>query len=681
MLLLLSLYLLLDLRVALIAALGVPVSFLVAVVCISYLGFTINMVSLFAFLIALGMIVDDAIIVTENIYRHLEEGMPYAQAAVRGASEVGAPIIAATLTTVAAFLPMFAIGGTMGVFITVIPIVVSAALLGSLFEAFMILPSHANYLFRRYRLSPARQVSSRWSLMLKGYERCLRWSLRRYKLLSLIAVCLLSVIITLAVTRTPFQLFGQVDIDQFFVNIEMPNTYSMDNSTEMAETIEERIRQVFVEHQDELQVMLTNVGVILVDYNRSRVASNYIQMLITLEALRPSSFIERYVTPLLRFRLSSEGTRDRDTKTIIRLVRERLSSLPEIKRLSILRPEAGPAGSDVVVAIAGSDIDRLRQYGTELIEFLDGIEGVSDTRHDLEPGKLEFRYQLNEQGKEVGVSQQNIAEVIRAGYLGFEVSQVNWGKERYPVRIIFPEEVRQESSYLSDLPLVMPDGRIVHLHEVADIELDRATGLINRLDGQRIVVVTSEVDPAVVTALDVYKLIDSRFKPIYQQRSGYELSYRGEKRDAAESLAGVKNALVIALLLIFFILTVLFRSLLDPLVVMVAIPFGFVGVALGHYLFSYNLQFVSMVGLVALSGIIVNDSLIFIDFVKKQRERGIERVEAIISAGRKRARPILLTTITTFLGMVPLIFFATGQTAFLSPMAVSLGFGLILRPR
>lgn len=676
-LLLLSLYILLDLRVALIAALGIPVSFLVGVVCINYLGFTVNMVSLFAFLIALGMIVDDAIIVTENIYRHLEQGMPYTQAAVVGAREVMAPVVAATLTTVAAFLPMFAISGTLGVFITVIPIVVSAALLGSLFEAFIILPSHANYLFRRYVPSPDKRISPRWSILLDGYEKFLRQVLKRYKLASLAAVCMLAIIFILAMTRTPFQLFGQVDIDQFFVNIETPNTYSMDNSVEMAEIVEEEIKQVFIDHQGELQVMLTNVGVILVDYNRSNIASNYIQLLITLEAASPNSFIERYVTPLMRFRLHAEGTRERDTETIIQLIRQRLSAVPDVKRLSILRPEAGPAGSDVVVAVSGRDMNTLRRYGDEMIDFLNGIEGVSDVRHDLEPGKLEFRYRLNEQGKEIGVSQQSIAEIIRAGYLGFEVSHVNWGKERYPVRVIFPETVRQNSARLSELPLILADGRTVHFREVADIELDRATGSINRLDSQRIVTVSSEVDPAVITALEVYNLIDSHFSPLYQQRSGYELNYRGEKRDAAESMAGIKDALIVSLLLIFFILTVLFRSLLDPLVVMAAIPFGFVGVALGHLIFSFNLQFVSLVGLVALSGIIVNDSLILIDFIKKQRERGKERIEAIVSAGRYRARPILLTTVTTFLGIAPLIFFATGQTAFLSPMAVSLGFGLI----
>lgn len=675
-LLLLSLYILLDLRVALIAALGIPVSFLVAVVFINYLGFTINMVSLFAFLIALGMIVDDAIIVTENIYRHLEEGMPYMQAAITGAREVAAPVIAATLTTVAAFLPMFAISGTLGAFITVIPIVVSAALLGSLFEAFMILPSHANYLFRHYVAKPSRS-SPRWSVLLAGYECCLRWVLRQYKLISLVAVCVLVVVTTLALTRTPFQLFGHVDIDQFFVNVEMPNTYSMDNSMAMAAVIEEEVRSVFADHDGELQVMLSNVGVILVDYNRSKIASNYIQLLITLEAAKPTNFIERYITPLMRFRLHAEGSRQRDTETIIQLIRQRLMAMADVKRLSIVRPEAGPAGSDVVVAIAGEDVDVLRRYGQEVIDFLNGIEGVSDERHDVEYGKLEFRYRLSEQGKEIGMSQKTIADIIRAGYLGLEVSHVNWGKERYPVRVIFPEEIRQDSSYLSELPLILPDGRTVHLREVADIELDRATGLINRLDGRRIVTISSEVDAAIITALEVYAMLDAHFAPLYQQRPGYELSYRGEKRAAAESLAGVKNALFIALLLVLFILTVLFRSLLDPLVVMVAIPFGFVGVALGHFMFSYNLQFVSMVGLVALSGIIVNDSLILIDFVKKQREHGKGRIEAIVLAGRRRARPILLTTTTTFLGIAPLIFFATGQTAFLSPMAVSLGFGLI----
>ena len=675
-LLLLSLYLLLNLRVAVITALGIPVSFLVAVVVIHYLGFTINMVSLFAFLIALGMIVDDAIIITENTYRHLEEGRPYLQAASLGAREVTGPVVASTLTTVAAFLPMFAVGGTLGAFITVIPVVVSAALLGSLFEAFVILPSHARLVFRN-AAGGARRTSAFWRGVLDRYAVWLAWSLRNRYLVSVLAVCLLALALALAVTRVPFQLFGEVEIDQFFVNVEAPNTYGIDDSRRLAEEIEARVGEVFSGHEEELEVLLTNVGVQLVDFNRSKIASHYVQLIISLKKRRPEGFIERFVTPLMNFRSPPAGGRTRGTEEIINLIRERLRDVPDVKRLSVLRPRAGPAGSDVVIGIAGPEITRVREYADEMTEFMKTLDGVYDVRHDVEPGKLEFRYRLNERGKNLGLTQQTVADFVRSGYHGVEVAYANWGKERYPVRLIFPTSVREDAAALSELPLTLPNGRFVYFGAVADVEMDRGFSTLMRVDRRRVATISAEVDLDKTTALEIYAMISARFDRVFEQRHGYEMIFLGEKLEAVESFSGLGKALVIAIVLILFILIALFRSLIEPLVVLLAVPFCVIGVVIGHLLFGFNLQFVSMVGFVALSGIVVNDSLILVNFASRRRQRGADRVTAVIEAGRRRARPILLTTVTTFLGVSPLIFFVSGQTAFLSPMAVSLGFGLV----
>ncbi len=675
-LLLLSLYALLNFRVALITALGIPVSFLIAVITIRYLGFTINMVSLFAFLIVLGMIVDDAIIITENIYRHLEEGKPYTEAASLGAREVAAPVVTATLTTVAAFLPMFAISGTLGAFITVIPVVVSAALLGSLFEAFVILPSHARMIFKNRKIK-AQEAGTLFSRGIESYTRWLGWAIARRYFISALAVCLLAVAIAMAITRVPFQLFGGVEINQFFLNIEAPSTYGMEDSERLAAQIEEQVSETFHGYEDELDVVLTNVGVLLVDFNRSKLASHYVQLIVTLHEKRPQGFIERFVTPLINLRLPDESGRVREADEIIDAIRVRLQNMPGVKRFSVLKPRAGPAGSDVVIGVTGPEIQRLRDYADEVGEFLKTLDGVYDVRHDGEPGKLEVRYRLNERGKALGLTQESLAEFMRAGYLGTKVAYANWGKERYPVRVIFPEETRSDITALSALPLPLPNGKVVYLDTVADVEFDRGFSTLMRSDGQRVTTVSAEVDLDTVTALEVYDLVESRFGQEFDLQREYGMEFRGERRDAVESFRGLGNALVLAIVLIFFILLVLFRSALEPLVVLSAIPFGVIGVIVGHLLTGFNLQFVSIVGFVALSGIIVNDALILLNFASNQCAEGVDRVEAIIAAGRKRARPILLTTITTLLGISPLIFFVTGQTRFLSPMAVSLGFGLV----
>jgi len=672
-LLLFSLYLFLNFRVAAITAMGIPVSFMVGVAALHWLGYTINMVSLFAFLIALGLIVDDAIIVTENIYRHMEEGAPPRAAALNGAREVLWPVVAATTTTIAAFLPMFAIGGTMGAFIQVIPVVVSATLLGSLAEAFGVLPSHARHLLRVQR-HPHRTGHIDWAAMLQGYLRVLRWSVDHRYFVAGLAIGVLAVATAWAATRIPFQLFGHVDVGQFFINAEAPNTYSLEDTARLASRMERVVLESLEE--GELDSLLTNVGVTLIDFNRSRMGSHYIQLIVDLAPRRPHGFIERFVTPLVGLDFGPAGRRDRATEDIIRVLRERLAAVPGLKRMSILRPQGGPAGADVEIGIQGHDLARLRSEAGQLRAFLEQLPGVHDVRQDLDVGKIEYRYRINERGRVLGLTQQQLADAVRTGFLGTEVVHVNHGDERIPVRLIYTADARHDAD-LGRLPLVLAGGRAVWLGDVADIESGRALDSIQRRDGRRLATVSAEVDNEVITVQEVSALVRERFPELQQAGAPYRMLFLGEKKEAAESIADALRALVIALMVIFFILTALFRSLLDPLVVMFAIPFGMIGVVAGHVIFDFNIQFLTLVGFLALTGIVVNDSLILVDFANRRRAAGMDRLAATIEAGRVRVRPILLTSLTTFLGISPLIFFATGQTAFLSPMAVSLGFGLL----
>lgn len=674
-LVLLSLYLFLNFRVALITAMGIPVSFLFAVIAIYYLGYTINMVSLFAFLIALGLVVDDAIIVTENMYRHMEMGKPAHEAARIGAREVFWPVIASTATTVAAFMPMFAIKGMMGAFIAVIPVVVSASLLGSLWEAFGVLPSHAAELLHAgNRNTPTRERRVDWSRLLNHYINLLRRALEHRYFVSLATIGILAVALVFAATRIPFQLFDDVDIGQFFINAEAPQTYSLEDTASLAEKMETIVLSSLDE--EELGSLLTNVGVTFIDFNRFQLGSHYIQLVVDLQKAQPEGFIERYITPVVSLKFSREGTRTRPTEDIINELREKLQAVAGIRRIAIQRPQGGPAGADIEVGVTGPDVEVLRQQAEQMVEYLQRLPGVHDVRQNLETGKLEYQYSLNSRGKELGIRQSELADAVRTGFLGIEAVYVTLDDKRVPVRVIYPEDIRHGSD-LQRLPIVLDDGRLVYLGDVADITAGRGMNTISRRDTRRLGLVTADVDDQVTTPLEVTELVRARFAGIGKDLPGYELLFLGEKKDASESFDGMADALMIAGALIFFILAALFRSLLDPLVVMFAIPFGLIGVVFGHILFGYNLQFLSVVGFLALTGIVVNDSLILVNFAKRMRAEGMERMDAMVEAGRVRVRPILLTSITTFLGISPLIFFATGQTAFLSPMAVSLGFGLL----
>ncbi len=674
-LVLLSLYLFLNFRVALITAMGIPVSFLFAVIAIYYLGYTINMVSLFAFLIALGLVVDDAIIVTENMYRHMEMGKPAHEAARTGAREVLWPVVASTATTVAAFLPMFAIKGVMGAFIAVIPVVVSASLLGSLWEAFGVLPSHAAELLRttdKGTRTHERRVD--WSALLNHYIGLLRSALEHRYFVALLSIGILMVVLVFAATRIPFQLFDDVDIGQFFINAEAPQTYSLEDTARLAEKMEDIVLESMGD--DELSTLLTNVGVTFIDFNRFQTGSHYIQLVVDLEKAEPEGFIERYITPLVSLKFAREGTRTRHTDDIINELRDKLQAVAGVRRIAIQRPQGGPAGADLEVGVTGPDVEVLRQQADRMVEYLQRLPGVHDVRHNLEIGKLEYQYSLNSRGKELGIKQSELADAVRTGFLGVEAVHVTLGDKRVPVRVIYPDAIRHGSD-LERLPIVLEDGRLVYLGDVAEITAGRGMNTISRRDTRRLGLVTADVDGGVITPLEVTGLVQAEFGEIGQSLPGYELLFLGEKKDASESFDGMRDALLISAALIFFILAALFRSLLDPLVVMFAIPFGLIGVVIGHILFGYNLQFLSAIGFLALTGILVNDSLILVNFAKRMQAEGMDRMEAMIEAGRVRVRPILLTSITTFLGISPLIFFATGQTAFLSPMAVSLGFGLL----
>ena len=248
--------------------------------------------------------------------------------------------------------------------------------------------------------------------------------------------------------------------------------------------------------------------------------------------------------------------------------------------------------------------------------------------------------------------------------------------ERSSVRLIYPDKFRKDASKIFELPIVLEDGKTLYLTEIANVTIDRGLSTIRRRDGQRLAKISADVDPKKITPTEVTKIIDKKYKKEFEI-SNYDYYYLGQKKRSRENFANMKKAAYISLAIIFFILTFLFKTLLEPLIVLFSIPFAVVGVILGHLFFGYNLQFLSVIGLLALIGIVVNDSLILIDFLKKLREKGLSKVEAVIQSCEVRARPIILTSVTTFLGISPLIFFATGQTKFLSPMAVSLGFGLL----
>ncbi|MCU7797507.1 MAG: efflux RND transporter permease subunit, partial [Candidatus Thiodiazotropha sp. (ex Myrtea spinifera)] len=498
-LVLLALYLMLNFRVAFITALGIPVSFLVAVITLNLLGYSINMVSMFAFLIALGLIVDDAIIVNENIYRHLEMGESPAGAAARGTKEVYWPVVASTTTTIAAFMPMFAIGGTMGAFISVIPVVVSASLAGSLLEAFGVLPSHAKEFLRAARQRKQGRID--WSALNRRYTHVLRKCLDYRYPVAMLSVGILVITVTFAATRIPFLLFGHVDVGQFFVNVEAPSTYSIEDASRLADKLEETILETLGE--DELDTLLTNVGVMFIDFHRVKMGSRYIQLIVDLKKQKPKGFIERWISPLVSLQFKWEGSRERSSNAVIDDLREKMQQIPGIQRMSILRPQGGPAGADVEIGLLGDSVDQLSSQAEKMRSFIARIPGVSDARQDMDAGKLEYRYELNERGRRLGLTQNELADAVRTGFLGFKLAYVSWRDKRIPVRLIYNDELRHDAGALERLPITLDDGRTVYLGDVAEINEARGYNSVTRRNLDRLATITAEVDAKIVTPNEV----------------------------------------------------------------------------------------------------------------------------------------------------------------------------------
>lgn len=669
-LLLFALYFMLNFRMALITALGIPVAMMAAVITMALLGYSINMVSMFAFLVVLGLVVDDAIIISENTYRHIEEGLESHEAAYIGAREVLWPVLASIATTVAAFIPLFGISGTLGKFVEVIPVIVTAALLGSLLEAFLILPSHSAEVLRRRKTRDA----ALWKTVLARYRHLLAWGIRNRYLVAGAAAGVLLVTLAFMLTRLPYTQFPHVDYDEFVINVEAPVTYGLDDSARLATRIEDAIARLVP--SEDLDSLLTNIGMTMTREHRYTFGSNRLQFNVNLAPKAPEGWIEAYVSPLLTWKFDEAGVRERPTEEITGEIRRMLETMPGIQHVSILGIRAGPAGTDIEIGIVGPEVGELGLQAERLREFLSRLPGVQDARHDLEPGKIEYQYALNERGRELGLTQAELATAVRMGYQGDKVVYINRADRRVPVRALYTEAMRRDAAAFRQLPIVTQDGA-VYLHEVADIRATRSLSTIHRRDGERMVTITADVDASVTTPGTVTALVDREFGDRYRRLNDYRYQHMGAKQESYQATADLTSAALVALVLIFFILAALFKSLFDPLAVLATLPLALVGVVVGHALAGLHLQFLSLIGLLALSGVVINDSLILISFVKQLRASGHSRIDALLTGSRVRFRPILLTTLTTFLGISPLIFFATGRVQFLQPMALSLGVGLL----
>ena len=650
----------LNLRTSLFVTLGIPVSFLGAIILMHLFGMTMNMIAMFALIVVLGMVVDDAVVVGENVHWYQEQGASPRDAAVQGASEVALPVLSAVATTLAAFFPITLIPGQMGDFLGVIPLVVTFALLVSLFESLFILPSHlADFsspappppcLVRRQCRAMIGWLTVRYVGIL---TRVLAW---RYVFVT--AAASFSVLLILyAAFYLPFVLFGQFEGSQFFVNMELPTKNSLKQSEFFLTGVEKRIMQVVPE--DELVSLVCNAGNIMDDFDNIRIGNHLSQCVVELKEL--------------------DKGRTRELAAVMKDVRRVLTPLTGHAVIQLKEISAGPGGAPIHLQVTGRDMKVLRDLAREITAFVRTIPGTTDVKDSLESGKPELQIRLRPEGRLLGLSEQSLARELRGVFWGISGPSYQTETEDVDIMIKFPETARERYQTLTDLLVPLPDGRKVPLRDVARVVKGQGISRIMRDNGRRAVVITGELDQSVTTADTVSRAVVERFKNLGRTHPGYELATeKGEVKELRDSMGSLKTGFLMGLLIIYFILGTQFKSYLQPLVVMSAIPFGIDGVLLGHLMLGKSLSILSMIGLVALSGIVVNDSLVLVDLVNRLRARGADRISALMQAGKQRFRPVVLTSLTTMGGVFFLAFLARGQARFLSPMAVSIFFGLMV---
>ncbi|HVS62769.1 MAG TPA: efflux RND transporter permease subunit [Thermoanaerobaculia bacterium] len=675
-----------KLRLAGWVSVGIAVSFMGALALMPSLGVSINMISLFAFVMVLGIVVDDAIVVGENIYRHHEMGKEGAEAAIDGASEVAVPVTFSILTTIAAFAPMLLVGGTMGEVMGVVPLVVIACLAFSLVESLFILPTHLSHLRHKTpREDRPAGISGAWprfqSIFSEGLkrivdrayrpslERLLEW---RYLVL---AAALALLVFTIGLVQS-----GWV-ATTFFPPIEGDNavaTLVLPQGTEAARTsaIVARIESA----AEELERQLAeegHTGVI-----RHVMASIGSQPFADRSARfggRTGGLVDlsRPHVGEVNIELVAAEHREVSAAEIARRWRELTGPVPDAQVLSF-SSDLVSFGDPVSVELRARETALLEAAATELRHQLTAYPGLFDITDSLRSGKREIELGIRPEAEALGLTQIDLGRQVRAAFYGAEAQRIQRGRDDVRVMVRYPEQERNSLLNLERMRIRTPSGAEVPFSTVATATVRRGVETIDRVDRQRVVTVKADLDPSVTSSNQVNADLEATVLPELMARfPGLSYTLGGEQKEQAEALAGLGLGFLVSLLAIYGLLAIPFKSYTQPLVVMSAIPFGLIGAVWGHILLGLEVTAVSAFGLVALTGVVVNDSLVMVDFINRHRLGGASIDVAIREAGAARFRAIVMTSLTTFAGLTPLLLEKSVQARFLIPMAVSLAFGVL----
>lgn len=681
----LVLALFLRFRLAFWVAIGVPVSFLGALWMMPIFGVSINMLSLFAFILVLGILVDDAIVTGENVYSHQQRDPDRMRAAIRGTQEIAMPVTFGVLTTVAAFAPLLFMPGAFGKMTRVIPLIVIPALVFSLIESKAVLPSHLAHGMGRIDEPRARNFIGRaWvsfqSAFATGLQRFVETRYRPFLDLCLvwryatIAVGLTAMLLTLtwvASGRIRFTFFPEVEADNVAAYVTMPQGTPAEVTRQVVEILTSSAQQVRAE-------LIAETGV---DGYRHMMATVGQQPYRAQQARTPTrlsaggetgSHLGEVNIELIR----SEG-RSISAQEVADRWRTAVGAIPDAVEL-VFTATLMSTGEPINIQLRGPDLGGLRVASTSLKWALAEFPGVTDIADSFRDGKHELSLKIRPGAEALGLSQQDLARQVRQAFYGEEAQRIQRGMDDVKVMVRYPEEERRSLGDVENMRIRLPDGTAVPFASVAEASLGRGFASISRSDRQRIINVTAEVNENQATANEILARVEADvLPPLLAEHPRLSFSLEGSQKQQRESMDRIFRGFAFSLVMIFAMLAIPLRSYIQPLIIMTAIPFGIVGAIWGHQITGFNLSMMSIIGCVALSGVVVNDSLVLVSFVNERRAEGVPLGEAIRSSGVARFRAILLTSLTTFAGLTPMMLENSIQAIFMIPMAISLAFGVI----
>ena len=647
---------------------GVPVAFMGGLALMPTIGVTINLISLFAFILVLGIVVDDAIVTGENIYSHMRRNPNRIQAAIEGAQEVAIPVTFGVLTTVAAFMPLLLIEGVRGKIFAQIPMIVIPVLLFSLVESKFVLPAHMKHLnfHKPERPNPLSRLQRRiadgleWMIR-HWYQPCLAACMRqRYLTLSVFVGTAIIVFSLVSAGHVKFVFFPRIQSEVAIASLTMPTGTPFELTQKHVERINNAATELQKKHID------PETGLSIIEGIMSTAGSSGGDG-------ASQSHVGRVmfeITP------PEERALQVTSRELVMQWRQAIGDIPGAKEINY-RAEIGRGGSPVSVRLSGRDFDRLKIAAQKTKDKLATYPGIEDITDTFASGKQELKLEIKPAAEQLGLTLSDLSSQVRQAFFGFEVQTIQRDRDDVRVVVRYPLSERQSLDNLQTMMIRTPDGSNVPFSEVADADIGRGFASITRVNRKRTVNIEADVDKENTDIEAIKRELLEDMPEILASFPDISFSLEGEAAEQRESFGSLKTGIWFVLAVIYTLLAIPLRSYVQPIMVMLVIPFGVVGAILGHMIMGMNLSIMSYMGMLALSGVVINDSLVLVDFVNNRRLEGLNVTNSVRVAGVARFRAILLTSLTTFFGLMPLIFEKSTQAQFLIPMAVSLGFGIM----